>query len=473
MGIGTAPAQGAETTLLGQNNPAVDYKAVQNAVDHYDIVNLQGTFNFANRTSTKGPIMVTRDVIIRGEEPVGRFSPDQDNWVDERDWSTEIVVVNGNPGTIIRIDNPGGIVELVNLSITTVFGGVIDVGDLGARAARDACKDLHIRNCNIIITTPGGGASCIATSGGLMGTCYLEGCYLMGPYCIGEWALWQGFMGNSKWEIHANTLISIAKGCIQTYGSKDFRMENNQCEGTSISFCNSTQGEIVIKNNTMIQSGHFVARGQSYAWGLDVSHQSGFRGGEISGNLIQMNPSKNVSLLAFAMGFATDSPGTSYDVPAGAQGLLIQDNTTIGKADFGIVLDFGASDNIIRRNYLEGLTAVQSGAYSEYGAAQIGILSGCENNVLRDNVIGPLGFGARAGIYCEGNNNDIIRNDFTKSSILGLTAGDMPCVILGPGSKRNLVFEPDGFPSGTTAADQVLDDSCDRVGMTTNILVGP
>src|SRR4030042_5179157 len=61
MGINVATARGTETTIGGQNDPEVDFDAVQNAVDNYDIVSLQGTFNFTNITETKGPLRITRD----------------------------------------------------------------------------------------------------------------------------------------------------------------------------------------------------------------------------------------------------------------------------------------------------------------------------------------------------------------------------------------------------------------------------
>jgi hypothetical protein len=38
--------------------------------------------------------------------------------------------------------------------------------------------------------------------------------------------------------------------------------------------------------------------------------------------------------------------------------------------------------------------------------------------------------------------------------------------------ENNLVFETDGLPSGTTIAEQVLDDPCKLTGTTTNMVVG-
>ena len=94
--------------------------------------------------------------------------------------------------------------------------------------------------------------------------------------------------------------------------------------------------------------------------------------------------------------------------------------------------------------------------------------------------MGPVVFGERAaGIWCAGDNNDFIRNDYTQSGIPGLTAGNIPCVrlttyhdlatgdFLGQ-AENNLVFELDSLPPGTGAAEQVLDETSN----TTNTIVG-
>jgi hypothetical protein len=79
---------------------------------------------------------------------------------------------------------------------------------------------------------------------------------------------------------------------------------------------------------------------------------------------------------------------------------------------------------------------------------------------------------------CRGTDNDIIRNDYTGSSIPGLTSSDQPCVILGAASERNLVFESDSLPPGTgCSTEQVLDlprePTSGEAGDTTgNIVVG-
>lgn len=468
VGIGVAPAPGAETTVLGQNDPVVDFDAVQHAVDHFDVVNLKGTFNFTDMIVTRGPLMITHDVIIRGEEPTGNFSPDKDNWVDERVWPTEIVVNNVYPGTTMEIDNPGGRVELANLSVESGSEHVILIGDGSLSAApRAACMDLRINNSKILGIHEH--ARCVVTWGGLTGILHLADNHIVGRSCAVDEAFWEGLPSRCRWEVCSNTLVA-AYSCLDTAASEGIIIENNRCEGPYILFSPATRGEIVVRDNMMIQSGHHVSQ-TNHAAGMSVSHEQGFHGGEITGNTIDMNPTEDVGLdITPAICLATYGA-----IRLAAHGLLVQDNTITGKADCGIILDNGASDNVIRRNNLENFTAHQFGPF---GAAQIALDEG-HNNLFTRNVIGPLGSGAFTGILCRGTDNDIIRNDYTHSSIGGLTSGDQPCVILDKASKGNLVFESEGLPPGTgDATEQVLDiprepsESTRGSGKTDNIAVG-
>jgi len=466
MGIGAAPARGAQTTILGQNNPAVDFNAVQNAVDNYDIVNLQGKFDFTDMIVINGPLKITRDVIIQGAEPTGSFAPEPGNWVDERDWPTKIIVNNTSPGITMKIDNPGGKVEFVNLSIESGSEYVIMIGDgPWPSASRVACKDFSIKNCKIVGTH--GRAGCVATWGGLTGILNLEGNHIAGHWCVSDGAFWAGFPSGCRWEVYSNTIIAT-QTCMDLTASEGISIENNHCEGPVMLYSPDTRGEIIVRDNIMIQSGHNIYQGNN-AFGIAVSHGEGFSGGEIGGNTIEMNPTENLQLNpSSAISLA------NYEVLAGAHGLLVQDNTIAGKADFGIVLDNGASDNIIRRNNLVNFTAHQFGPW---GAAQV-VLDQSHSNLFIRNVIGPLGLGAFGGIVCRGTDNDIIQNDYTGSNIAGLTSSDQPCVILGAASKRNLVFESGGLPPGTGGStEQVLDlprepTSRGAGGTTSNIVVG-
>jgi parallel beta-helix repeat protein len=397
---------------------------------------------------------------------MGSFAPDVDSWVDEREWPTKIVVYNTNSGITMKIDNPGGTVELANLSIESGSEYVIVIGDgPWPSAPRDACKDLMIRNCKIVGTY--GRADCVATWGGLTGIFNLEGNHIAGYWCVSDGAFWSGFPSGCRWEVYSNAIVAT-QTCMDLTSSEGIRIENNHCEGPVILYSPSTRGEIILRDNKMIQFGHNIYHGNN-AFGIAVSHEAGFKGGEISGNTIEMNPTENIQLTpSSAISLAT------YEVLEGAHGLLVQDNTISGKADFGIALDNGASDNIIRRNNLVDFTA---NLFGPWGAAQI-LLDQSHNNLLTRNMIGSLDPEAFGGIVCRGTENDIIRNDFTCSNIAGLTAGDQPCVILGAASKKNLVFEPYClFPGMVDATEQVLDIPREPTrrgveGTTTNIIVG-
>jgi hypothetical protein len=459
--LGTFIAVGAPVRaaapIEATGDPATDWQNIQDALNVGGEVILQNGPNgeIFNLEGIQKSLSITRDVTVKGRD-------------DAAGNKARIIANNfrmfvggplGQDATAIEVNNPGGTVEFDNLDIESNVRCILVVGDIWAQAARDACKDLKVKDCKIVGTHEM--ASCISTFGCLMGTVTLQGNHIAGHWCAGDYAFLMGLVSSSRWEVLSNTFGTRGE-CVRISTSKGLRMENNLCEGPVILNATVIQGEIVVKNNTMIQSGHMVYEGNN-AFCLQVSHAAGFSGGEINGNTIEMNPSEGVQLgLVPAMSLA------SYDVFAGAQGLLVQDNTIIGKADFGIALDNGASDNIVRRNNLESFTAIQFGSY---GAAQMVINQG-HSNLFTRNVIGPLGPDAFGGIVCRGTDNDIIRNDYTRSDIAGLTSGDRPCVILGAASERNLVFEPDGFPPGTTAAEQVLDDPRQLTGTTTNTVVG-
>jgi hypothetical protein len=153
----------------------------------------------------------------------------------------------------------------------------------------------------------------------------------------------------------------------------------------------------------------------------------------------------------------------------------VQGNTFTGSVlTAGIMLTGHSSGYVFIGNDLSDLSA---------GTAQILIEPECLDNLFTGNVIGLLGSGASAGVQCSGDRNSFIRNDYTQSGIPGLTAGSVPCVWLvntyDPDTgdliaepEDNLVFEAEGLPPGTTAAEQVLDDPRELTGTTTNIVVG-
>jgi len=452
----------ATVPIVATGDPSTDFEAIQNALDSGGEVLLRnGVDSDANPISFNlegiwKVLRITQNVTFKGQ--------------DDAAGHRAKIIANNNDNPAIIIDNPGGTVEFRGLNIESTSRRIIIIGDgPWPLALRDACKDFTVKDCNIVGTHEQ--ASCIEAWGGLTGTLFLEGNHITGYFCVGDWALGAGLISEAKWEIYSNEFVASGSSCLAAWSSKGVRIENNRCEGPIILDAPTAQGEIIVKNNIMIQSGHNVYEGNNAA-GLLVSHWDGFSGGEISGNAINMNPSEDVQLqFVPAISLADYVAGAGH----GAHGLLVQDNTITGKADYGIVLDNGASDNIIRRNNLVNFTALQFGSY---GAAQIADQPACHSNLFTGNVIGSLASEAFGGIVCRGTDNDIIRNDYRRSNIPGLTSSDRPCVILGAASEGNLVFELGGLPFGTGGStEQVLDlprepDPQKAGSTTTNIVVG-
>ena len=449
-----APVRGA-TDIVATGDPATDFAAIQNALDAGGEVILQNGPHgeIFDLSRVNASLRITRDVVLRGE--------------DDATGNRARVMAGDLRLAGVQIDNPGGTVELVGLDIESGAVFVVLVGDSPyAFAPRDACKDFRVKDCKIEATHVEAG--CLVTLAGITGTFYLEGNHIVGHWCVADWAHHGGFQSRCSWEVHSNTFVATAS-CLDPQASEGVRMVNNHCEGPFILYSPATRGEIVVRDNTLIQSGHNVHQGNN-ACGILVSHADGFSGGEIRGNRIKMNPTEDVGYYTVAAMALSDAEGG-----LGAHGLLVQDNTIIGKADLGIVLANGASNNILKRNNLEYLTALEFGSI---GAAHIVVGSGCYGNVITRNAIGSPGEGAFGGIVCLGTDNDIIRNDYAGSGIPGLTTSDLPCVILSAASERNLVFEPGRLPPGTGGAtEQVLDLSSEPTpdgtpGTTANIVVG-
>jgi hypothetical protein len=63
MAVFSFNSAGAQTAIVGQNNPSFDLQAVQKAVEQGGTVNLKGTFDFGN----EGRVNITKDVKIVGE----------------------------------------------------------------------------------------------------------------------------------------------------------------------------------------------------------------------------------------------------------------------------------------------------------------------------------------------------------------------------------------------------------------------
>jgi hypothetical protein len=142
----------------------------------------------------------------------------------------------------------------------------------------------------------------------------------------------------------------------------------------------------------------------------------------------------------------------------------------MGEADYPILLVDGSSNNVFAANNLSGIIARKVDVFS---ACQIAIDPGCDKNTFTDNTIGPLGDGATVGVACGGNGNSFIKNDYRLSGIQGLSASDIPCLVLDTVAADNLVHESGRFPPGTGGAtEQVLDLPRELTGTTTNRVIG-
>lgn len=421
----SAPVSG-DTMVVATGNPADDLPAAQAAVNAGGTVTLKNggangeiAFNFGT-----GGLTIGNGVTIQGEDVAGNMA---------------------------RIEASGD--QTVQIKV----GG---------------SNNVTIQNCHFV----GTGLFCITGSDIMTtGTIRLESNVIEGGY-----AIWFGpFMGTPQlathYEIYNNT-VRATNFSIAVVDAKSVRIENNETESPYGLFAlniGSNNG-MIIKNNTVHASGgyYFGDGGLTLTIGLRVAHFPGFRGGEISGNTISVAP--------VSVGAPILSVGMYYGYGAPAHEVLTARNTIRGHADYAIAIVDGSSDNVFMWNDLSGITARKMDIFS---ANQIAVFAGCDRNLFTRNTIGSLGDGATAGIKCEGSSNDFIRNDYTQSGIPGLTAGAIPCVWLANSydpdtgdlmtePENNLVSESDGFPPGTTAVEQVLDDPREQTGTTTNIVVG-
>jgi hypothetical protein len=237
------------------------------------------------------------------------------------------------------------------------------------------------------------------------------------------------------WHQGPNTQVTISNNYLKSSG-----------EGYAIFYYDSACSIGTVSHNTVIGNYHFLHLFNSGSGGTIESNSFECSGGGLA-SLYFMN---------------------SSDV-------MVKGNTFTGSVSMaGIGLAGNSTNIVLIGNDMSNLTA---------GVVQILVEPGCQNNLFTQNVIGSLAPGGLAGISCSGDNNDIIRNDYTLSGIPGLTTGAAPCVWLANSydpdtgdliaePENNLVFEPDGLPPGTTVTEQVLDDPRECTGTTTNTVVG-
>ena len=118
--------------VIGQERPAIDAQAVQDAVDNYDEVILRGTFNFGTVS-----VLITKSVVIRGE---GRETDVPTTTIYKKGWSYPFTEWD----CIFKIDGEGADVTLENIQFTdfnhTCIWGV-------------QCNNLNIKNNRITLMT--------------------------------------------------------------------------------------------------------------------------------------------------------------------------------------------------------------------------------------------------------------------------------------------------------------------------------
>jgi hypothetical protein len=450
----------ADALIVATGDPTTDFGAIQDALDSGGEVILQNgpSGKVFNLEGIEKSLSITRDVTLKG--------------LDDAAGNMARVIANnfrmvptpyGDVSVAIEVNEPGGTMELDNLDIESGVFWLIRLY---------ACKDFKLTDSKIK-DVGAVGTTAFVTYEGITGVGYFEGNTINCASGIFDTNWSRGEF--PAYEFYSNTMICVNSHCISLNAVGRVRVENNTFEAPNPLYFPGLCGEIIIKDNNVIQSGHQEAppgSGINLASCIYASHSQGYRGGEISGNSFAMNPSTDVPLYWVPTICLAD-----FEVFVGANELLVQDNTVTGSGSFSIFVGHNSSDNIIRRNDFAGFTAIQHGPY---GPSQIALAPECRDNVCRDNIMGPVGPGEEAaGIWCAGDNNDFIRNDYTQSGIPGLTTGDIPCVrltnyhdlatgdFLGE-AENNLVFELAGLPPGTGAAEQVFDGT----GNTTNAIVG-
>jgi hypothetical protein len=455
-----ATAGGAKA-LVASGDPATDFDAIQAALNAGGEVILENGPNgeIFNLEGIEKSLSIKRDVVLKGRyDAAGNMA--------------KVVASNfamvaspwGESSAAIEVNEPGVVVGFDNLNLESTVSWLI---------VAHRCRDFRLTNCRIkdVGTT---GTIAYASFEGIAGTGYFEGNTINCAWGIMDFPT--SGAESSTYEFYSNNIECFAGNDIALGTVAGVTIEDNRLGGPVPVYLAGICGQIVINNNSIIQSGHQEyppGSGANNAYAVTASHLEGYGGGQISGNTIEMNPSDDVPIY-----WAPAICLADWMVFGRGEDLVVQDNKVMGTGTFAVFAGHGASHNIIRRNNFADFTVVQHGPY---GPSHIALGPACHDNVCRDNAIGAVGPGEEAaGIWCAGYDNDLTRNDYTQSAIPGLTAGVVPCVRLAVfldhdtgeyvGEARgNLVCQPDGLPAGTGITEQVLDETDNG----TNMIVGP
>ena len=136
----------SSTSVVGQNNPAVDIPAVQDAVDNYDHVTLSGVFDFGSDESTGGIEITRQGVILQGPATILNGA------------KAQTIPGLGYMRNPICISAPG--VEIHEIEFNFNFDGIlVNIQDKG--------KPVIIEGNTLISNIFGSGVAASATPGGI------------------------------------------------------------------------------------------------------------------------------------------------------------------------------------------------------------------------------------------------------------------------------------------------------------------
>jgi len=436
--------------------PTDTLAAIQAAVDAGGVVYFHpGTYNWT------GILSIGNSVEIAGPEPTGDF--DTKTGTDNRTWKTKLTKtptgIWDTMDCIIRIDCPG---ETERVTIRNLDTECLSLGMCMLLQGRG--HSVTIASCRIKTIDDGYGFVTwqASTRSVVVEDCYLEagttGFLYPDDTVPNTDCIVFGMSNHATMEVrnsiavnHCDTTdTSTAVEVVWNHNpNTEVIIRNNWLQSSGIGFA-IFHGEGVcpvgtVSHNTVVGGRHFLHYKNSTGGGTIEHNRFDCSGGDVS--LYFMD----------------------------SEGVTVQRNTFVGNVLTGaITLTGNSSRNVFVANDLSGLKA---------DTAQILVAEECQNNLFARNFIGSLGPDALAAIQCSGDNNDIIRNDYTRSGIPGPVAEGTPCVWLAntcdPDTgalvaepENNLVFEADGLPPGTATTNEVLDDPRQLTGNTTNIVIG-
>jgi hypothetical protein len=331
----------AQTTIVGQNNPAVDIQAVQRAVDQGGPINLKGTFDFGN----EGRVNITKDVKITGETndkgPVTRIKGGF--WALHSPLPAQLPPTAPGPKiTIQSIHFEGALGSAIHLAYssgTTITGNKIT--NIRPKASdspifgKTGLNYQHGIFCGTIYAQPFATRKYIpeAFSGLLTITdndIDLTNDVPTKTMAQGVMVIWTTGVNA---QIQRNTIINCSRNSIETidnYLGKD------------------GSGMIIIKDNKIVNSvegipvpGPITPNGIIVGWFLDMS--GGF------------DPQRNIKYIVANNGIRTRGK-TSAGIISFTDGVVIVNNAILSEGSEAVPLFVCSSDGYIAYNKVEGVS---------------------------------------------------------------------------------------------------------------------